>query len=46
MINTLTDKIAGTNKGIINKPIVLTIYSSICPDLTLVDLPGITRIPL
>ena len=29
-----------------NKPIVLTIYSSECPDLTLVDLPGITRIPL
>ena len=26
--------------------IVLTIYSDDCPDLTLIDLPGITRIPL
>jgi len=42
----LTDKIAGTNKNIVNVPIILTIYSSTCPDLTLVDLPGITRIPL
>jgi replication fork clamp-binding protein CrfC len=24
----------------------LTVYSNQCPDLTLVDLPGITRIPL
>lgn len=29
-----------------DKPIVLTIYSPTCPDLTLIDLPGITRIPL
>lgn len=36
----------GSNKNIVNKPIILTIYSSTCPDLTLVDLPGITRIPL
>lgn len=39
-INMLTDKVAGQNKGIVNKPIILTIYSSICPDLTLIDLPG------
>lgn len=37
---------AGRNKGIIDDPIVLTIYSNTCPDLTLIDLPGITRIPL
>ena len=42
----LTDKIAGNNKNIVNIPIIVTIYSSTCPDLTLVDLPGITRIPL
>jgi replication fork clamp-binding protein CrfC len=42
----LTDKVAGTTKNIVNIPIVLTIYSSTGPDLTLVDLPGITRIPL
>ena len=32
--------------GIVNKPIILTIFSSDCPDLTIIDLPGITRIPL
>ena len=42
----LTDKVAGKKKGIIDKPIVLNIFSPTCPDLTLVDLPGITRIPL
>ena len=36
----LTDKVAGTKKGIIDDPIVLTIHSEACPDLTLVDLPG------
>ena len=42
----LTDKIAGSNKNIVNIPIIITIYSCTGPDLTLVDLPGITRIPL
>jgi vacuolar protein sorting-associated protein 1 len=42
----LTDDKAGTTKNIIDDPIVLTIYSSTCPDLTLIDLPGITRIPV
>ena len=45
-IDFLTDKICGTSKNIIDKPIVLTIYSYTCPDLTLIDLPGITRIPM
>ena len=36
----------GTNKNIIDKPIVLQVYSHTCPDLTLIDLPGITRIPM
>lgn len=45
-INELTDKVAGANKGIVDKPIILTIYSSSCPNLTLIDLPGITRIPM
>jgi len=30
----------------VDKPIILTIYSSSCPDLTLIDLPGITRIAI
>ena len=46
MIEILTDKIAGKKKGIVDKPIVITIHSHTCPDLTLIDLPGITRIPL
>lgn len=45
-IISLTDKEAGVNKGIIDKPIVMTVFSPVCPDLTIVDLPGITRIPL
>ena len=45
-IEFLTDKVCGKSKNIIDKPIVLTIYSHTCPDLTLVDLPGITRIPM
>jgi vacuolar protein sorting-associated protein 1 len=45
-INQLTDEVAGKKKGIIDDPIILTVYSHSCPDLTLVDLPGITRIPL
>jgi dynamin 1-like protein len=44
MINQLTDEVCGKDKGIVDKPIVLTVYSYSCPDLTLIDLPGITRI--
>ena len=42
----LTDKVAGEKKGIVDKPIVLKVFSHTCPDLTVIDLPGITRIPL
>jgi GTP-binding protein EngB required for normal cell division len=45
-IEELTDKVAGANNNIVDKPIVVSIYSHTCPDLTLIDLPGITRIPL
>lgn len=45
-INDLTDKVAGSKGNIVNKPIRLRIYSKTCPDLTVIDLPGITRIPL
>lgn len=41
-----TNKDAGVRKGIINTPITLTVYSANCPDLSLVDLPGITKIPV
>jgi GTP-binding protein EngB required for normal cell division len=46
MINKLTDELCGVSKGIVDNPIVLTVYSYSCPDLTLVDLPGITRIAI
>lgn len=45
-IEFLTDKVCGKSKNIIDNPITLHIYSPTCPDLTLVDLPGITRIPM
>lgn len=55
-INELTDKDAGLKKGaecsfvyclgIIKEAIKLTIYSPDCPDLTIIDLPGITKVPL
>jgi len=45
-IELLTDKVCGANRGIIDKPLVLQVFSPTCPDLTLVDLPGITRIAL
>ena len=37
---------AGKNKGVIQDPIGLRIYSHRVPDLMLVDLPGITRVPV
>jgi GTP-binding protein EngB required for normal cell division len=45
-IEELTDKRCGTKKNIVDDPIVLNIYSPTCPDLTLIDLPGITKIPI
>lgn len=43
-IEELTDKVCGKSKGIIDNPIVLNIFSPHCPDMTLIDLPGITVI--
>ena len=45
-IERQTDQVAGSNKGIVNDPIILTIYATGAPDLTLIDLPGITRVPV
>ncbi|KAL4444748.1 hypothetical protein ABPG74_015956 [Tetrahymena malaccensis] len=45
-IDLLTDQVAGKRKKIINDPIILTIFSNDVIDLTIIDLPGITRIPL
>ena len=46
MIISITDKKAGVNKNIVSSPIKLHLFSNTCPDLTLIDLPGITKIPL
>ena len=45
-INKITDDVAGVKKGIVNKAITMEVYSTSCPDLTLIDLPGITKVPL
>jgi len=45
-IERLTDEKAGRNKGLLDDPILLTVYGTQSPDLTLIDLPGIARIPL
>jgi dynamin 1-like protein len=41
-----TSRIAGKNKGISRLPINLKIYSPKVLNLTLVDLPGITKVPI
>ncbi|XP_046448861.1 dynamin-like isoform X13 [Daphnia pulex] len=39
-----TDRLTGTNKGISNLPINLRVYSPHVLNLTLIDLPGLTKI--
>lgn len=39
-----TDRVAGANKGIARQPIQLKIYSKNVLNLTLVDLPGLTKV--
>ncbi|CAD7959888.1 unnamed protein product [Amoebophrya sp. A25] len=41
-----TDMIAGKNKAIVDDPIKLEIHATNAPDLTLIDLPGITLVPM
>ncbi|XP_022719870.1 dynamin-related protein 4C-like [Durio zibethinus] len=45
-INLATDEIAGNGKGISNTPLTLVVKKAGVPDLTMVDLPGITRVPV
>lgn len=45
-INLATDEIAGNGKGISNTPLTLAVKKKGVPDLTMVDLPGITRVPV
>ncbi|XP_077505050.1 dynamin-1 shibire isoform X1 [Amblyomma americanum] len=41
-----TDRVTGTNKGISSVPINLRVYSPLVLNLTLVDLPGLTKVPV
>ena len=45
-ISNETDRCAGDNKGISDDPIRLRIFSPHVLNLTLIDLPGITRVPV
>lgn len=43
-VEEFTDILAGAEKGVVDKPINLTVFKHNSPDLTLIDLPGITRV--
>ena len=45
-IERVTEEVAGSNKGISSEPIRLRIFSPHVLNLTLIDLPGITRVPV
>lgn len=45
-IEAETDRMAGANKGICPEPINLKIFSKSVVNLTLIDLPGITKVPV
>ncbi|XP_012808559.2 dynamin-2 isoform X6 [Xenopus tropicalis] len=45
-IEAETDRVTGTNKGISPVPINLRVYSPNVLNLTLIDLPGITKVPV
>ncbi|KAK4128258.1 putative dynamin-related protein [Parathielavia appendiculata] len=45
-IENETARVAGTNKGINRQPINLKIFSPHVLNLTLVDLPGLTKVPI
>ncbi|XP_056426487.1 dynamin-2 isoform X2 [Hyla sarda] len=45
-IEAETDRVTGTNKGISPVPINLRVYSPHVLNLTLIDLPGITKVPI
>ncbi|KAG0480228.1 hypothetical protein HPP92_010826 [Vanilla planifolia] len=45
-IEIATGEIAGSGKAISNSPLTLVVRKKGVPDLTMVDLPGITRVPV
>ena len=42
----MTDEVCGKDKTILDKPLVLNVYSQTCPHLILVDLPWVTRVTI
>ncbi|KAJ7953925.1 Dynamin-related protein 4C [Quillaja saponaria] len=45
-LNLATGELAGHGKGISNNPLTLVVRKNGVPDLTMVDIPGITRVPI
>ncbi|EOA34740.1 hypothetical protein CARUB_v10022311mg [Capsella rubella] len=45
-ISKATDAIAGTGKGVSDTPLTLHVKKAGVPDITMIDLPGITRVPV
>lgn len=45
-ISNETDRVAGRNLGVVDKPILLKVFSPNVVNLTLVDLPGMARNPV
>ncbi|XP_073993758.1 dynamin-1 shibire isoform X4 [Rhodnius prolixus] len=45
-IEAETDRVTGSNKGISNIPINLRVYSPNVLNITLIDLPGLTKVPV
>ncbi|KOM56993.1 hypothetical protein LR48_Vigan11g002500 [Vigna angularis] len=45
-ICSVTDELAGCWKGILNTPLTLVVKKNDVLDLTMIDLPGITRVPI
>lgn len=46
VIDDLTKKVCGSQKVIQDIPIVLSLFSGKCPNITIIDLPGIISIPV
>jgi dynamin 1-like protein len=45
-IQAETDRVAGTNKRLVPNALIIKVHASDVVDLTLIDLPGITKVPV
>jgi len=46
MVEAAQRKLAGHGVGVVAKPIYLSVFRPYSPDLTLIDLPGLCRVPI